>query len=236
MDERKRDKEIPDSLDATDFVLLTDAVPDAILEIRYYSTYNFIGSRVDGYEEPVALLTKEAAKALRAVSDKIAAQGYRFKIYDAYRPVRAVKHFMRWGQNPDQSMKSYFYPDMEKQDLFQRGYIDGRSSHSRGSTVDLTLVQMQSGKELDMGSPFDFFGEASHPTCDFIKGQAYENRMYLRRMMLEGGFRAINSEWWHFTLENEPFPDTYFDFPVSTRSPGTDGAEIGNGRKEATHG
>ena len=205
--------------DASDFVLLSDAVPDAILEIRYYSTYNFVGARIDGYEEPVALLTKEAAAALKEVSDDVIAQGYRLKIYDAYRPQKAVDHFVRWAEDTaDVKMKEYFYPDLEKDVLFPLGYSAEHSGHSRGSTVDLTLFDMTTEKEADMGGTFDFFGELSHPDYKDITDEQYANRMILREAMLRHGFKPLDEEWWHFTLENEPYPDTYFTFPVCRAS------------------
>lgn len=205
--------------DASDFVLLSDAVLDAILEIRYYSTYNFVGARIDGYEEPVALLTKEAAAALKEVSDDVIAQGYRLKIYDAYRPQKAVDHFVRWAEDTaDVKMKEYFYPDLEKDVLFPLGYIAEHSGHSRGSTVDLTLFDMKTEKEADMGGTFDFFGELSHPDYKDITDEQYANRMILREAMLRHGFKPLDEEWWHFTLENEPYPDTYFTFPVCKAS------------------
>lgn len=201
----------------TDFVLLADYVPGIVQEIRYYSTYNFIGERIDGYEEPCALLTKDAARALKSVSNELMVQGYRLKVFDAYRPVCAVKHFVLWGiEDQDIRMKPYFYPDLKKQELFEKGYIAKRSGHSRGSTIDLTLLDMQTGKELDMGSPFDLFSEKSHPDYRGISEEQYNNRMILRQAMIRGGFVPIDCEWWHFTLENEPYPDTYFEFPVSS--------------------
>lgn len=199
------------------FVSLTDAVPDAVLEIRYYSTFNFVGERVDGYEQPCALLTREAAESLRGVSDSLAEKGYRLKIYDAYRPQTAVDHFERWAEDPnDTKMKEYFYPELEKTVLIPQGYIAEKSGHSRGSTVDLTLLDMKTGRDLDMGGGFDYFGLLSHP--DFTDGLTEEqlaNRQLLRDAMIEGGFVPLDTEWWHFTLDNEPYPDTYFDFPVS---------------------
>ena len=202
--------------DASRFVLLSDYVPGIIQEIRYFSTYNFIGDRIEGYEEPCAITTKDAARALRDVSYRANVMGYRLKVFDAYRPASAVRHFVMWGlEDLDQRMKLFFYPDLEKQELFQKGYVASQSSHSRGSTIDLTLLDMQTGKEVDMGSPFDFFGELSHPDYMGITEEQYENRMTLRNLMLNGGFRPINCEWWHFTLEHEPYPDTYFEFPVS---------------------
>ncbi len=201
----------------SNFVLLSDYIPSIIQEIRYHSTYNFIGDRIDGYEEPVALLTIEAARALKSVSNELSVQGYRLKVFDAYRPVSAVKHFVLWGiEDQDIRMKPYFYPELKKQELFDKGYIAKQSSHSRGSTVDLTLLDMNTGKELDMGSPFDLFSEASHPDYKGITEEQYANRMILRRAMLRNGFNPIDCEWWHFTLDNEPYPDTYFKFPVSS--------------------
>ena len=200
--------------DASRFVLLSDYVPGIVQEIRYYSTYNFVGDRIDGYEEPIALLTKDAARALKVVSNQANVMGYRLKVFDAYRPARAVRHFVLWGiEDLDQRMKPFFYPDLEKQDLFRLGYIASRSSHSRGSTIDLTLLDMSSGKELDMGSPFDYFSERSHPDCRDITDEQYENRMRLQKLMTDNGFLPIDCEWWHFTLADEPFPDTYFEFP-----------------------
>ena len=205
------------TMDSSGFVVLAEYIPQIVQEIRYYSTYNFIGDRIDGYEEPCALLTIEAARALQAVSNEMIVQGYRLKVFDAYRPARAVKHFVLWGiEDTDIRMKPYFYPDLEKQDLFEEGYIAKKSSHSRGSTVDLTLLDMQTGKELDMGGPFDFFSELSHPDYQGITEEQYENRMSLQRVMLRNGFQPIDCEWWHFTLAQEPYPDTYFDFPVSS--------------------
>lgn len=199
------------------FVLLADYVPSIIQEIRYYSTYNFIGDRINGYEEPCALLTKEAARALRTAADELLVAGYRLKVFDAYRPACAVKHFQLWGiEDQDIRMKQYFYPELQKQELFSKGYIATESSHGRGSTVDITLLDMQTGKELDMGSPFDLFSEISHPDYRGVTDEQYENRMLLRRVMLRNGFVPIDCEWWHFTLEDEPYPDTYFDFPVSS--------------------
>lgn len=213
--------------DASQFVNITDVVPDAILEIRYYSTYNFVGARVDGYEEPIALLTRQAADSLRAVSDDLKKQGYRLKIFDAYRPQCAVDHFVRWAADVnDTLMKPYFYPDVPRDKLFKLGYIAEKSGHTRGSTVDLTLFDMATEREVDMGGTFDWFGRESHPDFggnpntgkykpnDRITAEQFHNRMILREAMLRHGFKPIGEEWWHFTLKNEPFPDTYFTFPV----------------------
>lgn len=204
-------------MDSSDFVVLSDMVPGIVQEIRYFSTYNFVGDRIDGYEEPVALLTKEAARALKGVANEANAMGYRLKVFDAYRPARAVRHFVFWGiEDLDLRMKPYFYPKLEKQVLFQEGYIAKESSHSRGSTIDLTLLDMATGKEVDMGSPFDLFDPLSHPDCRDVTDEQYDNRMLLQNLMVRAGFEPIDCEWWHFTLKDEPFPETYFDFPVST--------------------
>ena len=212
-EERKNRIEV----DSSGFVVLADYVPGIVQEIRYHSSYNFVGERIDGYEEPVALLTKEAARALKNISNELMVRGYRLKVFDAYRPVSAVKHFMLWGiEDTDIRMKPYFYPDLEKQEIFKRGYIAKLSSHSRGSAVDLTLLDMRTGKEVDMGSPFDFFGEISHPDYRGITDEQFENRMMLRGVMMRGGFSPISCEWWHFRLTDEPYPDTYFEFPVSS--------------------
>ena len=204
------------TMDPSGFVLLADYVPQIVQEIRYYSTYNFIGERIDGYEEPCALLTIEAARALKAVSSELVVQGYRLKVFDAYRPACAVRQFVLWGiEDQDVRMKPGFYPELEKQALFSEGYIARQSSHSRGSAIDLTLLDMRTGKELDMGSPFDLFSRVSHPDYRGITDEQYENRMMLQRAMLRNGFLPLDCEWWHFCLKNEPYPDTYFAFPVS---------------------
>jgi len=197
------------------FVSLTEAVPDAILEIRYFSTYNFVGERIDGYLAPTALMTREAADSLKAVSDDVMRLGYRLKIYDAYRPQCAVDHFVRWAADvADTTMRRYFYPDVDKSLLFEKGYIYEKSGHTRGSTVDLTLFDMTTEKEVDMGGTFDWFGLESHPDYRDITEEQFANRMILRQAMLRHGFNPLAEEWWHFTLKNEPFPDTYFTFPV----------------------
>ena len=202
------------SYDASDFVLVSDVVPDAIQEIRYFGTYNFVGERIDGYLEPVAILCKQAAAALKTASDVAIAKGYRLKIWDAYRPQRGVNHFERWAEDvADVRMKAFFYPDLDKSVLFDQGYIDHRSGHSRGSTVDITLFDMATGREIDAGGPFDFFGELSHPDYTAITDEQYANRMLLRDIMVGAGYTPLDTEWWHFRLADEPYPDTFFDFP-----------------------
>lgn len=214
--------------DASQFVVLTDVVPDAILEIRYYSTYNFIGRHIPGYEEPIALLTRQAADSLKKVSDDLVKQGYRLKIFDGYRPQKAVDYFMEWAKDVnDTLMKQYFYPELDKSVLVPQEYVAEKSGHTRGSTIDLTLFDMKLEKEVDMGCTYDYFGLASHP--DVQPGQAigaykpinqqqYDNRMILQKAMMAHGFKPYDCEWWHFTLVNEPFPNTYFTFPIARGS------------------
>lgn len=204
-----------DKYDSSGFVSVSDVIPDALLDVRYYTTYNFVGERIDGYEQPVVLMTKEAAAALALVNRDMRAQRLRLVIYDAYRPQRAVDHFVRWAEDvSDTRMKAIFYPEVDKADLFERGFIAKRSGHSRGSTVDLTLLDEKSGMLLDMGGPFDFFGELSHPDFAGVTTEQHANRMLLRDAMVTHGFKPLSTEWWHFTLVNEPYPDAYFDFPV----------------------
>ena len=201
--------------DSSGFVSIAQKIPEVLLDIRYYSAYNFVGSRIDGYLAPTALLTREAAAALKSVSEKACGMGYVLKIFDAYRPQAAIRHFVRWAEDlSDERMKPIFYPNVEKKDLFRLGYISERSNHSRGSTVDLTLFDRRLGRDVDMGGPFDFFGELSHPEYRGVTETQYQNRMLLRSLMKEAGFRPISSEWWHFTLADEPYPETYFTFPV----------------------
>ncbi|MBO7675137.1 MAG: M15 family metallopeptidase [Atopobiaceae bacterium] len=203
--------------DCSGFALLSDYVPQAIQEIRYFSTYNFVGERIDGYEEPCAIITREAARALKAASNEFGVMGYRIKVFDAYRPTTAVSQFMFWAlEDKDVRMKPYFYPEIEKEDTIAQGYIAQRSSHSRGSTVDLTLLDMATGKEVDMGTPFDYFGELSHPDNRNVTDEQYENRMMLQKVMVRNGFEPYECEWWHFTLKDEPYPDTYYSVPVSS--------------------
>ena len=201
--------------DVSGFVSIGEMIPDVLLDIRYYSSFNFIGERIDGYEEPAALITREAAQALKAVSDEAVRQGLRLKIFDAYRPQKAVDHFMRWAADPaDIRMKAYFYPELNKDEIIPQGYIAQHSGHSRGSTVDLTLFEMATQEDLDMGGTFDFCGEKSHPDYKGVSEAQRANRMLLQSMMVKYGFRPLSTEWWHFTLENEPWPETYFTFPV----------------------
>ena len=203
------------SNDTHGFVSVGEVIPDVLLDIRYFSSFNFIGKRIDGYEEPAAILTREAAQALKEASREAMEQGFRLKIYDAYRPQKAVDHFVRWAKDPeDIRMKAFFYPDLEKTEIIPQGYIAEHSGHSRGSTVDLTLFDMATQQDVDMGGTFDFFGELSHPDYSGVSEVQHANRMLLQSLMVKHGFRPLKTEWWHFILENEPWPDTYFTFSV----------------------
>lgn len=197
------------------FVSLQRVIPTLLLELRYFSNNNFIGKPIDGYRANIVYMTAPAAQALKAVQEELAEQGLGLKVFDAYRPQTAVNHFMRWAADEsDTLMKQQYYPDLNKDELFPGGYIAERSGHSRGSTVDLTLVRLGDAQELDMGSPYDFFDEVSWPSDTSITEQQHSNRMTLRDVMVKHGFRPLDTEWWHFTLEGEPYTDVYFDFPV----------------------
>lgn len=200
------------------FVYCDAVIPDIRLELRYATAHNFVGERIDGYQRPACILTRQAALALRKVQEELRRFGLGLKIFDAYRPQRAVDHFVRWARDlNDTRMKSEFYPRVEKGNLFRDDYIAARSGHSRGSTVDLTIVSLTgetAGRELDMGTGFDFFGPESWPDHPGMTPGQRANRLLLRTVMRKQGFRPYSKEWWHFTLEREPFPDTYFDFPV----------------------
>ena len=205
--------------DAGGFVNLKDVIPEAQIEIRYATSHNFVGDIINGYEEGICLMTKEAAAALMNANNALKEQGYTIKIYDAYRPQSAVDHFVSWSNDySDQRMKSEFYPELDKSVLFSNGYIAAYSGHSHGSTIDLTLVDLRTGEEVDMGGTFDYFGTLSHPDYTGITSQQYENRMTLRSAMINNGFSPLSTEWWHFTLNNDPYPNTYFNFPVSASS------------------
>ena len=205
------------NMDYSGFVIVNDVIPDIVTEMRYYSTFNFVGAHIDGYEEPVALLTKEAAEKLKKASDEFDKLEYRIKIWDSYRPQRAVDHFMRWGKNEsDDKMKKYFYPDLTKKEVFEGGYVATQSGHSRGSTLDITLLHKINGTDVDFGSGFDYFGELAHFDYTGVTEEQLNNRKLLNKIMVESGFEALPEEWWHFTLKNEPYPKTYFNFPVNS--------------------
>lgn len=200
------------------FVYVDEVIPDIIIELRYYSGHSFVGETVDGYLKPRCILTREAAEALTKVQKALRPFGLGLKVFDAYRPQQAVDHFVRWAKDLDDTrMKQEFYPEVDKRNLFKDGYIASRSSHSRGSTVDLTIVSLQSGgppKELDMGTGFDFFGPESWPHHSGTPADRRAHRMLLHILMEMNGFEFYPKEWWHFTLKNEPFPESYFNFPI----------------------
>ncbi|MCL6219608.1 M15 family metallopeptidase [Zunongwangia pacifica] len=197
------------------FVYVSDLIPDIEVELRYFSENNFTGKRVPGYEAEKLILTKEAAMALQKIQQELENDGYCLKFFDAYRPQRAVNSFIAWAQKPEDTItKSQFYPEKKKSNLFNLGYIATRSGHSRGSTVDLTIVDAKSLEEVDMGGSYDYFGERSHHNFQDITEKQKANRQYLKAMMSRYGFRAYSEEWWHYTLRNEPYPNTYFDFII----------------------
>lgn len=200
------------------FVYLDDYVPHMVLDLRYHSTNNFVGDTIDGYLANKCIISTEAAMALKNVQEELRERGLGIKVFDAYRPQRAVDHFVRWAEDlRDTLMKPIYYPNVAKSELFERGYIAAKSGHTRGSTLDLTLVYLegpQKGQEMDMGTPWDHFDPAAWPSSDAVTEAQKQNRMILRKVMMDNGFKPLREEWWHFTLEEEPYPDTYFDFVV----------------------
>ena len=205
------------------FVDAAAVVEGLVVDMRYFGDDNFVGARIDGYEAPRCILVRRAAMALALVQQDLSAQGLGLKVFDCYRPARAVAHFVRWARDLDDvKRKADFYPDVDKRNLFRLGYIASRSGHSRGSTVDLTLVRRAEGHapfalgvtELDMGTRFDFFGPQSWPSSREVSPEAQANRKLLAAAMSRRGFRPYDREWWHFTLRGEPHPYVYFDFPV----------------------
>ncbi|TVV43157.1 M15 family metallopeptidase [Thalassolituus sp. C2-1] len=194
------------------FVRLDQHIPDILIDLKYAGCDNFIGAVVDGYQQACALLSRPAAEALANVAAELRQQNLRLKIFDAYRPQRAVDHFLRWASRAeDFRTKDRFYPSLEKPQLFEQGYLFSHSSHSRGSTADLTLVDSD-GRELDMGTIFDFFGPQSWPESADVSPVQRANRDLLQSVMRRHGFTGVREEWWHFTLGDEPYPDQYFDF------------------------
>jgi len=197
------------------FVFIKDKIPNIELDMRYFGEDNFIGKPIDGYLTYNAILTKKATKALKKVQKELNSFGMGLKIFDAYRPQKAVDHFVRWGLDlEDRVMKNKYYPTVDKKNLFKEGYIAKKSSHSRGSTVDLTIIDLSSKEELDMGSYFDFFSKQSWVRYSKITAQQRANRMLLNGVMLRYGFKSYAQEWWHFTLRDEPFKNIYFDFNI----------------------
>jgi len=197
------------------FVDLQEFIPGIKIELRYFGEDNFVGQVIDGYHAEKVFMTREAAAALAHVQGELDVFGMSLKVFDAYRPQRAVDHFVRWAQDlEDTKMKAKYYPTVAKKDLFSDGYIAERSGHSRGSTIDLTIVDLEDGQELEMGTDWDFFDPSSWPSNQDLPAQTRANRNLLNAVMTRHGFKALPEEWWHFTLESEPFPDTYFDFPI----------------------
>lgn len=197
------------------FVYLDEAVPNIIVNARYAGSDNFVGMPIDGYRVQRVVLSAPAAEALRQVAVRLAPFGLGLKVFDGYRPQRAVNHFARWAADlQDTKNKATYYPGVAKEHLFRDGYIAGKSGHSRGSTVDLTLVNLADGSELAMGTPFDFFGPESWPDDKNLDASTRAHRALLQQVMRAAGFRPLKEEWWHFTLEKEPWPKQYFDFPI----------------------
>jgi D-alanyl-D-alanine dipeptidase len=197
------------------FVYIDEIIPEIVVELRYAGNDNFLGRPVDGYESDRCIITADAAYALKRAQAALKKFGLGLKIFDAYRPQRAVDHFGRWSEDAkDTKMKQQYYPSVKKSELFDKGYLGKKSRHTKGSTVDLTLIDLDSGKEIDMGSPWDFFDEKSHGEYRNITEQQRANRLLLRFVMIEFGFYEYSKEWWHFTLVNEPFPDTVHDFVI----------------------
>jgi zinc D-Ala-D-Ala dipeptidase len=196
------------------FVDAATVVPGLIADMRYAGSHNFVGRPIDGYEAPRCLLSQAAAAALAEVAGDLSSRGLHIKVFDCYRPTRAVMNFVRWAHDLNAiAGKAEFYPDVDKRTLFRDGYIASQSGHSRGSTIDMTLAN-DDGRELDMGTPFDFFSPKSSPADPTVTPEQHANRMLLAAAMRRHGFRPYDKEWWHFTLRGEPFPNTYFDFPV----------------------
>ena len=197
------------------FVYLSDIAPPIKQEVRYAGRDNFVGQPIDGYLSGTIILSKPAARALVKVQEELRKANLSLKVYDAYRPQRAVDNFVSWARNAsDTLMKRQYYPNVPKSELFKRGFIASKSGHTRGSTVDLTLIDLNTGEECDMGGPYDFFGPLSHHDYGALSTEQRSNRKFLKSIMSTHGFRSYSKEWWHYTLRGEPHPDTYFDFEV----------------------
>jgi D-alanyl-D-alanine dipeptidase len=196
------------------FVDAATLVPGLVADMRYAGSHNFVGRPIDGYQAPRCLLSQQAANALADVAHDLASRNLVIKAFDCYRPERAVMNFMRWARDlSDSAGKAEFYPNVDKRTLFRDGYIASHSGHSRGSTIDMTLATAD-GREIDMGAPFDFFSPKSWTADPTVTAEQHGNRILLAAAMRRHGFYGYSKEWWHFTLSHEPFPDTYFDFPV----------------------
>ena len=207
---KQESKELPEG-----FVYVKDVILDLNVDLRYYTINNFVGDTINGYNSNKLILTKETAQALKKVQHELQQQNLCLKVYDGYRPQRAVNHFMKWAKDLNDTInKQQFYPDVEKRFLFREEYIATRSGHSRGSTLDLTIIDGITNEPLDMGSPYDFFGKESWVNHDQLTKEQMANRQLLQEVMLKHNFRNYAKEWWHFTLRWEPFPETYFDFEI----------------------
>ncbi|WP_313511587.1 M15 family metallopeptidase [Sphingobacterium sp.] len=203
-------REVPHS-----FVNLKEQIPNLEIDLRYYGSHNFLGRPVKGYKANKVFISREAANALIQIQKELNQQGLGIKVFDAYRPQQAVNNFKEWALDiADTAAKKEFYPDVDKRNLFKLGYIAEKSGHSRGSTIDLTIINLKDKNELDMGTGFDYFGEPSHHDYSNLSPQQKANRKLLKDIMEKHGFKAIEEEWWHYTLKNEPFKDQYFDFKV----------------------
>lgn len=197
------------------FVVVNEVIPDLDVELRYFGSNNFVGKPIDGYETNKLIVTRPTANAIKLVHEELQNQNLCLKVYDGYRPQRAVNHFVKWARDINDTInKQLFYPHVNKQNLFKAGYIASKSGHSRGSTLDLTIIDGNTGIAIDMGSPYDYFGEESWVSYSSISEEQKANRQLLQNIMLKHGFRNYPKEWWHFTLRGEPFPNTYFDFPI----------------------
>jgi len=203
-------QDVPDN-----FIYLTEVIPYVEFDLRYYSDNNFIGQPIPGYHGNALIVSLQSAIALKKVQQDLAYSNFALKFFDAYRPQQAVDYFVRWANDPDDiRMKAQYYPNVDKDELIPKGFIAAKSSHSRGSTVDVTIISLENGQELDMGTPFDLFDQKSWPSDTTVSVQQRANRQLLRSVMSKHGFAGLEEEWWHFTLFDEPYPDTYFDFPV----------------------
>ena len=196
------------------FVYLDEIIKDVVINLKYLSNDNFVGSPINGYLNNRIIITKEAASALKHVQEDLSHFGYGLKVFDTYRPQKAVDHFVKWSKNNNKKMKSTHYPNVKKKRLFKEGYIASKSGHSRGSTIDLTIIDLKNNKELDMGTIYDFFGKESWIDYSKLSSKQRANRLLLQSLMKKYGFRPLKEEWWHFTLHNEPFPEKYFNFNV----------------------
>ena len=197
------------------FVYLNDIDDSIIVDLKYYSSENFTGRLVDGYLANKAILTNEAGIALSNAQKDFNKLGYSLILYDAYRPQSAVDFFVRWSTNLNDTLfKNLYYPDIKKSNLFKLGYIAYKSGHSRGSTIDVSLVDITTNKEIDMGTIFDYFGIESHTFYDNLTENQKANRLFLYEIMSNNGFQNYSKEWWHYTLKNEPF-QKYFDFLIN---------------------